>query len=532
MKFMLLSLVSLAATIVAGHADHADTNASDQLTVKTSTGTYTGLIDPKFPKTRQFRSIAFAEPPVKSRRWLPPQKLSPSSEHYNSYDLPPSCPQFVSSVPSLLSEYFADGALIYNGNQNHTSGLVGAATSEDCLYLAVWTPANATCNSKLPVLFFMTGGGFQGGGVNLPYQLPTDWVERSQSHIVVTINYRVNIFGFPDAAGLSEQNLGILDQRAALEWVRDNIASFGGDPTAITQWGQSAGSMSTDVHAHAFYEDPIAHAYFLQSGTVFSGAAVADTTFSNFSFVAQHFGCNSTSGNNSAAELDCMRAVPFEQVSNFVGQYGDSGAVPALSFLPVVDERIVFSDYAARASSGKVARLPTILSNTANEASSLVPFPVENQTAGFPQEVILAVELAQFICPTYNSTLERNHLSIPVYRYQHAGTYPNLNPVEWIGAYHGSDIPMNFGTYDLVKGLGDAIQLEIETSRAMQDHILAFAKDPYYGPQKLDWEPLNASAPQGGKLIRFGADGKAVQYVDGIDVDGICQGVGEYDAFP
>ncbi|KAJ4294581.1 hypothetical protein N0V90_008272 [Kalmusia sp. IMI 367209] len=502
MKFSLLSFVSCATT---AFANYAETNGSSLLTVKTSTGIYTSLIDPKFPKTRQFRSVAFAEPPIQSRRWLPPQRLSPSSEHHYSHNLPSSCPQFISSIPSLLSEYFAEGALIYNGDQNHTSGLVGAATSEDCLYLAIWTPSNATSSSKLPVLVFLPGGGFQGGGINSGYYNPAHWIERSQSHIVVTVNYRLNIFGFPNARGLNDQNLGILDQRVALEWLRDNIKAFGGDADAIVQWGQSAGSMSSDVHAHAFYDDPIA---------------------------PQHFGCAGTNGNDSVRELDCMRRVPFEQISNFVGQYGDNGATPALSFLPVVDDRIIFSNYTARASAGKVARLPIILSNTANEASSLVPFPADKPTAGFPQELILATELAGFICPTYSSTLERNAVSVPVYRYQYAGLYPNLNPLVWTGAYHGEDIPMVFGTYGLVKGVGDVPQLEVETSRVMQEHILAFVKDPYHGPQKLGWSAMDVAATNDEKLIRFGTGGKAVQYVDSIQVDGVCQGQGEYDAFP
>ncbi|KAH9897497.1 fatty acyl-CoA hydrolase [Xylariomycetidae sp. FL2044] len=529
MKSTLLSLVSSLTHVVAVHASCTGTNVTDQLTVKATTGVYTGLIDPAFPNTRQFRSIAFAEPPT---RWLPPQKLAASDRKYEAFDLPPSCPQFVSAVPSVLSEYFGDGAMIYNGDQNHTSGLVGADTSEDCLYLAMWTPANATLDSKLPVLFFLTGGGFTTGGVNVGYQLPMDWVERSQSHIVVTINYRVNIFGFPNARGLAEQNLGILDQRMALEWVRDNIAAFGGDPSKITQWGESAGAMSTDAHAHAYYDDPIAHAYILQSGTVTIGGQVLDPTFSNFTSVAQHFGCNATSAVDGAAELECMRAVPFEQISNYVGQYTDAGATPAFSFAPVVDERIVFANYTARASEGKVARLPTILANCANEASTFVPFPVQDPEAGYPQDVILAIGLAGFICPTYASTVERNLLDIPVYRYQHAGRYPNLNPLDWLGAWHGSDVPMSFGTYDLIKGVGNVTQVEIDTSRAMQEHILAFARDPYQGPQTLGWEPMNTTAAGGGIVLRFGADEMPVQYVAGNEIDAVCQGTGEYDAFP
>jgi acetylcholinesterase len=532
MRLPLLPFALLTNLVVAGCANRDNANSSTRLTVNTLTGSYTGVIDPEFPETRQFLSIPFAEPPVQARRWLPPQKLPQSKEHHNASKLPPSCPQFVSLVPSLLSTYFAEGALIDNGDQNHTSGLVGAATSEDCLYLAIWTPANATTNSKLPVLLFLPGGGFQTGGINSKYYNPTSWIERSQSHIVITVNYRVNIFGFPNAPGLAEQNIGILDQRMALEWMRENIAAFGGDPEAITQWGQSAGSMSSDIHAHAFPEDPIARAYFLMSGTAFSATGIADTNFSNFTFVAQHFGCESGGGNSSATILDCLRKVSFENITNFVGKYGDSGTTPAFSFLPVVDDRIIFSDYAARANAGKVARLPVILSNTANEASSLVPFPADDPSAGFPQEVILGIELAGFVCPTYSSTLERNNLSIPVYRYQYAGRFPNLNPLAWTGAWHGEDIPLVFGTYDLVKGVGEVPRLEVETSRAMQEHVLAFMKDPLRGPQRLGWQAVDARSTQNGTLIRFGTGGKAVEYVNSLEVDRVCQGLGDYDAFP
>lgn len=438
----------------------------------------------------------------------------------------------MSSVPSLLSTYFAEGALIFNKDQNHTSGLVGAATSEDCLFLAIWTPANATLHSKLPVLLFFPGGGFQTGGVDSGYYNPASWIARSQSHIVITINYRLNIFGFPNAPGLADQNLGIMDQRMALEWVRDNIAAFGGDSDKITQWGQSAGSMSSDIHAHAFPENPIARAYFLMSGTVFSASAVPDATFSNFTFVAQHFGCHPGGRHDSTSTLDCLRRVPYENITNFLGRYGDSGSTPALSFLPVVDERMVFSNYSARSKAGKVARLPTIISNAANEGSSLVPFPAADPSSGFPQEIILGLDLAGFVCPTYSSTLERNDVSVPVYRYQYAGTFPNLNPLNWTGAYHGEDIPLVFGTYDLVQGVGEIPPLEVETSRAMQDHVLAFVMDPHSGPQKLGWQAVDARSPHNGSLIRFGTGGKSVQYVSSSEVDRDCQGLGDYEAFP
>jgi carboxylesterase type B len=107
----------------------------------------------------------------------------------------------------------------YWGNDNLTAGESAVFATEDCLSLAIWTPINATSSSNLPVALFWTGGGFQTNGILVPGQLPPGWVSKSQKHIVVTINYRMNIMGFPNAAGLYDQNLGIMDTRLSLEWV-------------------------------------------------------------------------------------------------------------------------------------------------------------------------------------------------------------------------------------------------------------------------------------------------------------------------
>ena len=535
MKLTIFPLLAIAVIGVQG----AQTNCSDNLTVQTSTGTYTGLIDPKYRNTRQFRAIPFAEPPVLSRRWLPPQKLSsPASEHHYATRFPPSCPQFVTAVQSLFNQNLTEGNLIYNGNQNGSSGLVGEATSEDCLYLAIWTPTAAlTSNASLPVLFFMTGGGFILGGVDIPWQLPTSWVERSQSHIVVTINYRLNIFGFPRARGVAagEQNLGILDQRIALEWVHDNIAAFGGDPTRIIMWGQSAGSIAADIHTYAFYQDPIAQAFWLQSGTVTRGLPTSPT-YSNFSFVARHFGCDVACGgddDDGAAELDCMRQVPMIQLENFIGQYTDRGESPALAFGAVADDQIIFSNYTARSEEGKIARVPYIISTTANEYSSLVPWPINNLTAGPYQPAVTALDV-NAMCTIYNATVYRNRLGTdaPVFRLQYAGTYPNLNYYKWLGAYHASDLPIIFGTYHLLDGIANTTSFEVEVSRSLQDHVLAFAKDPFNGPQTLGWNPLVTTNAHGGALLRFGAGGQVVQHVDGDEINGVCKGIGIYNPFP
>ncbi|KAF2759748.1 fatty acyl-CoA hydrolase [Pseudovirgaria hyperparasitica] len=537
---MRLSALSLALLALPATATSNCSDAHSKLTVRTSTGTFTGLIDSEYPNTRQWRAIPFAEPPVASRRWLRPQKLPPSpSIHRYSTKFPPSCPQFVTAVESMWNLPLTKGNLIYNGAQNDTSGLVGEATSEDCLYLAVWAPTKAPPKNGFPVQFFMTGGGFVIGGIELPWQIPTTWAERSQSSIIVTINYRVNIFGFPNARGLAsnDQNLGILDQRLALEWIRDNIAAFGGNPTRIMHWGRSAGSISADIHAYAYHADPIAQSYYLESGTVSSGLA-EDPTHSNFSFVARHVGCAAPCGaacedEDGAAELDCMRLVSSAQISNFIGRYGDRAEQPALSFSVVPDDRIVFRDYEARAKAGKLARRPSMISFTANEFSSLAPWPKDNLTEGPWQAAVTSRDIAA-VCTMLNATTRRNQLpDAPVFRFQYAGVFPNLNVYDWLGAYHNSETPMVFGTYGLLDHVANTTDFQVEVSQSIQDHIMSFVKDPYNGPQKaFGWRPQVVSEPNGGDMLRFGANGKAVQHIDGIEVDGVCAGVREYDPFP
>jgi carboxylesterase type B len=208
----------------------------------------------------------------------------------------------------------------------------------------------------------MTGGGFQSNGVDVPGQIPAPWVNRSQEHIVVTINYRLNIFGFPNARALDSPNLAILDQRLALEWVHENIAAFGGDPESIMMWGQSAGAMSTDIHNYAFWENPIVHGSFSQSGTALAPIFSSDYSHSSFTTVAKNLGCDFP--DNPTAELECMQQVPVDLIENFIGQY-DGPAT--LSFEPIPDEKVVFSDYPARAAAGKISPRPAIFSDAANE---------------------------------------------------------------------------------------------------------------------------------------------------------------------
>src|ERR1019366_1039034 len=148
--------------------------------------------------------------------------------------------------------------------------------SEDCLYLNVWTPATSA-KARLPVMLWIYGGGFAAGAASEPRQDGANLAKKGV--VVVSMNYRLNVFGFFAHAQLAKEsghdsagNYGLLDQVAALEWVHKNISGFGGDPAKVTIFGESAGSFSVS----ALMASPLAHGLF-QRAIGESGAFFGDT---------------------------------------------------------------------------------------------------------------------------------------------------------------------------------------------------------------------------------------------------------------
>jgi para-nitrobenzyl esterase len=175
-----------------------------------------------------YKGIPFAAPPVGALRWHPPQPVKPWQGVRECVSYAPACPQ--QNVPGL----------------GHRAR---GPQSEDCLYLNVWTPAHAA-GERLPVMVWIHGGGFVCGSGSLPGRQAMSLSTRG--HVVlVSINYRLGIFGYFALAALSREsadqvsgNYGLLDQVAALRWVHRNIAAFGGDPRRVTIFGESAGGQS------------------------------------------------------------------------------------------------------------------------------------------------------------------------------------------------------------------------------------------------------------------------------------------------
>ncbi len=226
------------------------------ITVETTYGKIEGVLGEGISI---FRGIPFAEPPVGKLRFQAPQKPKPWSGVRDATKFSPSAPQ----EPML--------------------GMNVGPMSEDCLYLNVWTPASRPDDGKKrPVLFWIHGGGFMGGsGSQEMYEAAH--LARSGDAVVVTTNYRIGALGFMflgDAVpGIpSVANAGLLDQIAALEWTRDNIAKFGGDPSNITIFGESAGGMSVSVLLGLPKAKGLFHKAVPQSGATHHACTRADAT--------------------------------------------------------------------------------------------------------------------------------------------------------------------------------------------------------------------------------------------------------------
>ncbi|KAK8056506.1 hypothetical protein PG993_001733 [Apiospora rasikravindrae] len=477
------------------------------LTVKLGNGlTVQGRTSPIAASVAEFLGIPYAEPPVGELRWEPPQPYEPKGYSViNATALPPSCWQYISVHPAMM-------------RTDVPEFMIGkAGMSEDCLTTSVWVPTKAVSQtSELPVIIWFYGGGFATGGTDVPYQIPTKWIERSQDHILVSFNYRINLFGFPDAAGATEQNLGLMDQRLAVEWVRDNIKAFGGDPDRMVIWGQSAGSVAVDYYNFAFADDPIVGGFIMNSGTAHLNQLMSnDVIYSNFSFVAEGVGCGNQP--DAASELACMKKVPAEKLENFVATYEDSGDSPSITFAPMVDEKLVFANYTERAARGALSTLPALITHNAQEGLFIAPYSVDGPDPAIAE----GLSKTFFWCPTFKTTKERLAAGRITHRAFYNGNFSNISPRPWFGAWHGSDLPLAFGTHADFRGNSTA--LEYETSHAIQDAYVAFAKDPVQGLDEMGWA---AYAGARGVVRAYAENNTAVGYRSLDTIESECEAMG------
>ena len=201
--------------------------------VRINDGWIQGYLDEEYPEVEVFKGISYADAPVGDLRWKAPQDVIPWEGILECTHWSKSAMQ-AKPVPFLN---YTEEFIITNNN-----------LSEDCLYLNVWVKKSSRTNQeKLPVIVFIHGGGYSGGGSSC--EIYEGQAIADKGAVFVSINYRVGIFGYLATSELKEEdpsagNYGLMDQIKALEWVRDNISAFGGDPGNVTIMGQSAGGQS------------------------------------------------------------------------------------------------------------------------------------------------------------------------------------------------------------------------------------------------------------------------------------------------
>ncbi|KAK5997767.1 putative secreted lipase [Cladobotryum mycophilum] len=371
MKFFkaLPALLSLSTiTTAAPTPDQLEARGS-KVSVSISSGTIVGS---SLLGIDTFNGIPFADAPTGPLRLKPPQKLSKNLGTFNTPLLAPACPQmFVSSASRNILIQFLNGFL----NLPLLSTITG---QEDCLNLNVQRPAGVKKGDKLPVLFWIFGGGFQLGSTQIydAGSMLSFAGDQNQPFIFVAVNYRVAGFGFlPGAEVLKDGsgNLGLLDQRMGLQWVADNIEAFGGDPSKVTIWGESAGAMSVFNQlllygGNATYNSkPLFRGAIMDSGTVAPAEAIdspkAQAVYNN---VVKRAGCA-----GSADTLACLRKVDYSTFLNAVNSAPGilSYNSVALSYLPRPDGTVLPDSPDALVEQGKYYPVPMIVGDQEDEGT-------------------------------------------------------------------------------------------------------------------------------------------------------------------
>ncbi|HEX4807694.1 MAG TPA: carboxylesterase family protein [Bryobacteraceae bacterium] len=481
--------------------------ASDSLQIRTDKGKVEGSFTSD-QKARAFKGIPFAAPPVGDLRWQPPQ--------------PATAWEGVRSAKEFGSHCFQSAT--YNDMVFHDPG-----PSEDCLTLNVWTPANARAGS-LPVMVWIFGGGFVAGGTSERRQ---DGQFLAHKDVVVaSMNYRLGIFGFFTHPELTSEsihhasgNYGLLDQAAAIEWVKRNIAAFGGNPSNITIFGESAGSFSVSAQmASPLAKGLLSKAIGESGGAFFSGGlpfeprTVREDRDAHFAQSALHA--------NTLAEL---RKIPAEDL---VKAATAKTTPPPPHFGPDIDGYFLPDTVPSIYAAGKQAHIPVLAGWNADEARGAVLNAKKKPTAesftneakeqfGENAQKFLDVYAAKtdaeaeksagdfagdrFIAYSTWRWLEAHVKTgdATVYRYFFDfGSPGDKNHSAAMGAFHSDDIEYVFGTLDSRPGAVWRPE-DRKLSEQMQTYWTNFARTgdpnggdlpkwPAYDPPK--WEVLYLDA--------------------------------------
>ncbi len=407
-------------------------------------------------KVSAFLGIPFAAPPVGALRWKPPAPAAAWTTPRDATHVGKACPQVANALTGSAP-----------------------ANDEDCLFLNVWTPASATDAAKVPVMVFFHGGSFEFGHGGDPLYDGAALAHHGVA--VVTVNYRIGALGFlahpsltaEDAHG-SSGNYGLLDQQAALAWVKANLAAFHGDPSVVTIFGESAGAISVGAHIVSPLSDGLFHRALAESGTAYLiTTALKDPSTPGVEDSAEEHGVafSTKLGCTGAAALECMRAKSPADILS--GQGTTTELKPGVGFAPNIDGYVIPTSPVTRMLTGLTHDVPYLLGTNADEATLFDSLLVINDDTQYRAAVAVQAPTlvdqvltiypsksfaspkdaydhfmaeALFVCPA--RFIARTHVTRVKQTFRY--TYTHVDAVGktlgW-GAFHASELPLVFGNF-------------------------------------------------------------------------------------
>ena len=446
--------LTLFASVIAAVAA-SSRSARPRVTI--DTGVLEGDVD-STAGVNVFRGIPYATPPVGSLRWKPPRQAGHWPGVRDARQLGHNCMQ---------------------GQPYSDIDPLSAGISEDCLYLNVWSTSLGSSAPAKPVLVWIHGGGFFAGFGGEERHNGARLAQKGA--VVVTLNYRLGPFGFfahPALVAESPQhaagNYGLLDQIAALQWVRRNISRFGGDPSRVTVFGESAGGMSVG----SLIASPLAKGLFqraiLESGTgVGIGISRRDTLLATGMQLAESLGASGT----GAAALKKLRAVSAETLLAAASHLGPPGSP---RFWPVVDGWVLPHPVDSTLLNGPANLVPVIVGSNRDEGDDWM---------GAPTRTFARLMSARGV-PTY------------LYMFSRVG---EDSVSQRRGAYHSAEITFVFGRpHPILPNAGQAAY-DSTLAEAMSDYWVEFAArgDPN-GAGGGKWPPWPRYSATNDALLELG----------------------------
>ena len=458
---------------------------ADELQVNVASGALSGLAS-RDGLVRSFKGIPYAAPPIGALRWRPPQPVASWQGTREANRFSPICLQ-PSPIPGSFyqREFFQ----------------VAEAQSEDCLYLNVWTAAPAGAEPRPVMVFFHSGGNAIWSGSMAVYD---GSLLARKGAVVVTLNFRLGAFGFlahPELDAESPNhvsgNYGLLDQQAALRWVKANIAAFGGDPDRITIFGQSAGA--SDVgYAMA---SPLAKGLFRRA--IIESSAMFGTAGPTPKLASVEEGGKKLVTELGAPSIAALRDMPAAQIIALVGR-----KFTAYGLQPAIDGWVLPRGLPEAIATGQQNGTELLVGSTANEGIQTMPpttpdalrttvkqwfgtqaEPIaalytgtDPNTATVAQDQLQSDYLAAQARVTAALLAQQGH---PAWVYSFNRAAPGSDPVK-VGAFHCSELVYVFGTQNTVDRPWEEIDRQL--SDAMSSYWVRFAAtgNPN-GPNLPEW---------------------------------------------